>query len=160
MTTRITALWTKFKSRKYRESFVESHLSSTVAAQIQTMRHDRSMTQADLAALSGMKQSRISVLEDPDNKSLSIATLRRIAAAFDVALVIRFVPFSAVARWSSETGNSKFSVASFSDERAPVALPLVASAGTSDYRPYRAEAAVTTVAATRKFIRTSDRAMH
>ena len=107
MITSLSRLWDKFKSRRYRAAFVESHLSSTIAAQIQTMRTDRAMTQADLAELSDMKQSRISVLEDPENTALSISTLKRIAAAFDVALVIRFVPFSALARWAGRYGRQK-----------------------------------------------------
>ena len=130
MTTSLSRLWQKFKSRRYREAFVDAHLSSTIAAQIQTMRLDREMTQVDLAERCNMKQSRISVLEDPENTSLSVATLKRVAAAFNVALIIRFVPYSAVARWASGTGKNKFSVQSFDEETEPKELAITASGGT------------------------------
>lgn len=117
MTTKLQSLWQKFSSRKYREAFVDAHLSSTVAAQIATMRLDRDMTQQQLADKSGMKQSRICVLENPENTSLTLATLKRVASALDVALIVRFVPYSALASWSAETRGGKFSVPSFSQDR-------------------------------------------
>lgn len=127
MSNKLIALWDRFKSREYRESFIESHLSSTIAAQIFSMRSDRNMTQAELAIKAGMQQTRICVLEDPDNTSMSIKTLRRIAAAFDVALIIRFVPYSAVARWAAEANSQKFSVPSFDEDGEPEAAPRIYS---------------------------------
>ena len=113
MNIRIKRLWEKMKSIKYRRAFVTSHLSTTIAAQIQTMREERGWTQRELAKATGMKQSRISVLEDPSNTSLSVNTLRRIAEAFDVALDVRFVSFSSLLKWSVQASENKFSVCSF-----------------------------------------------
>jgi transcriptional regulator with XRE-family HTH domain len=149
MITKLAATWKKFVSRKYREAFIDAHLSSTIAAQINTMRHDRNLSQLELATLAGMKQARISVLEDPNNKSLSIRTLRRIASAFDVALIIRFVPYSAVARWSNEVEPGKFSVASFENDRihdstviktfqTPPNVLIIASNGSTEWAPPKA----------------------
>lgn len=114
--TRVKNIWRKFSNPSYRYAFVLSNISTTVAAQIETMRNDRGWTQAQLAEAAGMRQSRISVLEDPSNTSVNIKTLTRIAKACDVALMVQFVPFSRVARWSAESSITGFSVPSFSED--------------------------------------------
>jgi transcriptional regulator with XRE-family HTH domain len=94
-------IWKKIrKSPSYRDSYVSAHISNTVAAQISSMREDREWTQSQLAEKTGMKQSRISTLEDPNYENVEIATLKRIASAFEVALTIRFVPFSELMSWA------------------------------------------------------------
>lgn len=110
-------LWKKFSKPAYRHAFVASNLFTTIAAQIETMRMDRGWTQAQLAKMANMKQSRISVLEDPNNESLSIGTLRRIAVACDVGLIVQFVPFSQIARWATGVSGETFSVPSFAQDR-------------------------------------------
>jgi len=50
-----------------------------------------------------MKQGNISRLESPDYGKATISSLKRIADAFDVALVVRFVPFSQYTDWLSGT---------------------------------------------------------
>jgi transcriptional regulator with XRE-family HTH domain len=106
-------IWKKVRSEKYRRSFVDAHISNTVAAQIAAMREDRKWTQTALAEKAGMKQSRISALEDPDFENVEIATLKRIAAACDVALTVRFVPFSELAIWAGNLDGSMFHVPDF-----------------------------------------------
>lgn len=130
MYEKLAALWSKFRSRRYREAFVASHLSTTIAAQISTMREARAWTQTDLAAAANMRQSRISVLEDPSNRSLSVKTLQRIAAAFDVAVIVRFVPYSEVARWATDSGPKKFEVPEFKDDKISDSRPIQLSAVT------------------------------
>jgi len=51
----------------------------------------------------GMNQNAISRLESPWYGKATIRTLKRLAAAFDVGLVIRFVPFSKLVNWVSGT---------------------------------------------------------
>lgn len=77
------------------------------------MRHSRRWTQGQLADKCGMKQPRISALEDPDFENVEIATLQRIASAFDVGLLVAFVPFSDIARRATSLSNSDFSVVEF-----------------------------------------------
>lgn len=50
-----------------------------------------------------MTQNNISRLESPDYGNYSLASLRRIAGALDVGLVVRFVPFSQYVDWLSST---------------------------------------------------------
>lgn len=71
----------------------------------------------------GMNQNAISRLESPERGRPTITTLKRLAEAFDVALVVHFVPFSQHLKWVSGTpfldpGLSSFSLAppSFREE--------------------------------------------
>jgi hypothetical protein len=63
-----------------------------------------------------MAQARISVLEDPNYGNFSINTLKRIAAAFDVALSVRFVAFSELAAWIERISPETLAVPSFKQE--------------------------------------------
>lgn len=100
-------------SKEYRDAFVAVHNSGTIAAQISAMRRALGWTQAELAARCGMKQPRISALEDPDFDNVEIATLQRIASAYDVGLVVSFVPFSEIAHRATNLNNSDFNVTKF-----------------------------------------------
>ena len=84
---------TNRRSKKAREAFVAEQMGSTVAAQIYTLRSVNHMTQKKLAEAINSVQTRIPVLEDPSYQNYSVQTLLKIAAAFDVGLVVRFVPF-------------------------------------------------------------------
>ncbi len=119
MSSTIRNLWKRMKSKEYRDSFVASHVSNTVAAQIFTMREDRKWTQTALAQKAGMRQSRISALEDPDFENVELATLRRVASAFDVGLSVRFVPFSDIAVQAGNMGSEYICVADFAHDALP-----------------------------------------
>jgi transcriptional regulator with XRE-family HTH domain len=67
------------------------------------MRDAQKMTQADLARESGMTPNNLSRLESPDYGKQTLRSLKRIADALDVALVVRFVPFSQYIDWLSGT---------------------------------------------------------
>lgn len=99
--------------KSYRDAFVSAHLSNTVAAQISGLRQAKNWKQKDLAEKAGMKQSRISALEDPNYENIEIGTLKKLASAFDVGLTIRFVPFSELARWSVTLTEDKLVIADF-----------------------------------------------
>ncbi len=50
-----------------------------------------------------MNQNAISRLESPNRGRPTITTLKRLAETMDVALVVRFVPFSKLTKWLSGT---------------------------------------------------------
>lgn len=110
------AIWKKMARKPYRDAYVSAHISNTVAAQISAMRETRGWTQKDLAEKAGMKQSRVSVLEDPNTENFEARTLRRIAAAFDVGLTIRFLPFSDLIKWADAISDEKMNVRQFNDD--------------------------------------------
>lgn len=117
--TKIEQIWARFRNKAYREGFVTAELSTNVAAQIAAMREDRGWTQSQLAEAAGMRQSRISVLEDPAYENMSVTTLRRLASAFDVGLAVRFVPFSDIVSWTVDTAPGHLSVKCFAEDRVP-----------------------------------------
>jgi transcriptional regulator with XRE-family HTH domain len=91
------------RGRKAREQFVESHLSKSIAHQIRATRDRLPWSQAQLAREAGMTQNAISRLESPGYGKPTITTLKRLAAAMDVGLVVHFVPFSQLIDWVSGT---------------------------------------------------------
>lgn len=105
-------IWESLTDKVRRDAFVASHLSDNIGSQIFSLREARGWSQEKLAAETGMAQPRISVLEA--GCDCSLRTLKRFASVYDVALVVRFVPFSELVEW----------VVGLSEERlAPVNFP-------------------------------------
>ncbi len=73
---------------------VESHIRNLLPLQIRAMREDRGWTQTTLAEKIGTTQNAVSRLESPKSNKPTIPTLERLAEAFGVALLVKFVPFS------------------------------------------------------------------
>ncbi len=126
--SRFQQLWAKSKSKVYRDSFVASQLRTSLAAQIVTMREDRGLTQQQLADATGMSQPRISLLEDPSYDKMSLSTLKRLASALDVAIVVRFVAFSDVLRWTNTASPEGLGAVSFEDDHPPEAETQITQA--------------------------------
>lgn len=76
-----------------REHTVESQIKIGIPFQIRAIREKRGWTQEDLAQKIGTTQNTISRLENPRTGKPTIKTLLRLAHAYDVALLVRFVPF-------------------------------------------------------------------
>src|ERR1035437_1427998 len=91
------------KSAADRMRFVDSHINKGIAYQIRALRDRQNLSQEELAELVGMNQNAISRLESPQRGRPTITTLKRLATAFDVGLVVQFVPFSKLAKWYSGT---------------------------------------------------------
>lgn len=75
-----------------REMIAEEVMNSQVARMIYDARTAAGLIQKQLADLVGTQQSTIAQLEDADYEGHSLNMLRRIAAALDQRLEIRFVP--------------------------------------------------------------------
>ena len=91
-----TQLISSLKDKEYRDAFVEEHISTGVPFQIKALRElrERNWTQKQLGERAGgMAAERVSILESPKYAKFTISTLLRIASAFDVGLMVRFVPF-------------------------------------------------------------------
>jgi transcriptional regulator with XRE-family HTH domain len=117
--TTVKQIWKKLTKKEYRDSYVAAHISNTVASQIFMLREARGWTQKELAQKAGMKQSRISALEDPNYENIEVGTLKRLASAFDVALTARFIPFSELATWAADLSQEKLLVSDFANDRLP-----------------------------------------
>ncbi len=91
------------RGRRVRSKFVESHLSKALAFQIRSLREKESWSQQGLAEKISSNQNAVYRAENPNYGKQTITTLKKIAAAFDVALVVRFVPFSELIDWVTGT---------------------------------------------------------
>lgn len=76
-----------------KDEFHWRQATQTLPAQIRGMRAQKKWTQKELARRAGIHWSTVIRLED-DCSNASIRVLERIASAFDVALIIRFGPWS------------------------------------------------------------------
>lgn len=92
-------LISKLQNKEYRDLFVAGQIKTGVPFQIRAMRDRRGWTQAQLGQKADMPQTVISRIENLGESILSIKTLLRLASAFDVALIVRFAPFSELAYW-------------------------------------------------------------
>lgn len=86
----------EFADKDYAHAYMDEHSSMLLAAQIKTLREMRGLTQRELAEIAGMKQERISALENVDYDAWTVNTLRKLAKAFDTGLQVSFVPCSQV----------------------------------------------------------------
>lgn len=108
----------KLRSKEYRDAFVGSQISVGLPFQIRALREQRGWKQSDLVERTGMLQPRISAMESPGGTKFTLETLRRLASAFDVALMVRFVPFSELLQCSDEFNPDTFAVPSFAEDAA------------------------------------------
>jgi transcriptional regulator with XRE-family HTH domain len=101
------------RDKEYRDIFVEEEISTGLAFQIRRMREARGWSQGTLAERIETTQAGISRLENPNYGRFSLSTLKRLASAFDVALIVRFAPFSALADWVASLSAEDMEVPDF-----------------------------------------------
>lgn len=104
------------KDKEYRDAFVEASIKIGVPAQIRVLRKQREWSEEKLADEAKMKQPAISRLEDPTRGSVNLKTLLRIAAAFNVGLIVRFVPFGEMAKQKLKLSLESLVVVSFNKD--------------------------------------------
>jgi transcriptional regulator with XRE-family HTH domain len=106
-------------NKEYREALAIEHVNTTLAIQIRKMRESHGWKQDELAAKlgKGKHQETISQWENPDYGRHTITTLKSLAAAFDVALLVKFIPFSELVRDMLSLSDIRLSPPSFSEER-------------------------------------------
>jgi len=108
-------LFKDLKNKDYRNAYVSSSVDVGVASQIRALREQREWNQSKLAKEAKMHQVRISELENPSH-SPTLATLKKLATAFDVALIVRFLPFSDLVKWKLDMSAESLEVQSFQQE--------------------------------------------
>lgn len=105
-----------WRDPEYRQAYLSSSIEQGLAWQIRTNRKLRNMSQEDLAQAIGTQQSGISRLEDPTYGAHSLETLVSIANAFDCALSVRFVSYSALAHESEDLSPQALYAKSYEEE--------------------------------------------
>ena len=104
----------------YRDLLVQESITQGIAFQIRANRSMRGWTQGELGVRARKAQSEISRYEDPDYESYTLKTLTSLASAFDVALSVRFVPFSEVVDDMTHERLKPLTTVSFSEDQALV----------------------------------------
>lgn len=99
--------------KEYRDLFVEEEINTGLPFQIRAIRQAREWSQKELAERVGMAQEGISRLESLNYGKFTLSTLKRVASAFDVALIVRFVPFSELAHWITDLSPENLAVPDF-----------------------------------------------
>jgi transcriptional regulator with XRE-family HTH domain len=119
------AIFDELSDGEYRHGYLEEFVFDRLANQIKVLREQRGLTQARLAEAAGMKQTRISILEDSSNTSLNVSTLLRLAKALDVGLEVKFFPFSKVAEQIASFSLQSLNVPSYTQEALRPNLTVV-----------------------------------
>ena len=99
-----------------RHYLVEAQIRQGIPLQLRAMREGQGWTQETLAQKLGTTQNAISRLENPRTGKPTITTLERIAQVFDVALVVKFAPFSEFVDSLSGLSETSVSVPSYEEE--------------------------------------------
>jgi transcriptional regulator with XRE-family HTH domain len=101
----------KLKRRKdYRAAFVASQISTGIPFQIRALRKQFNWSQNDLADATQMLQPRICAMEQAGYGDFTLNTLKKLAAAFDVGLLVRFAPFGELVNWADSFSPDTFRV--------------------------------------------------
>jgi len=123
-------LWRKLaKSKKYREEFVAAQVKRGIPFQARALLKRRGWSQDELAERAKVTQGVVSRAVNPEYGNLTLNTIIRLAAGFDVAFIGKFVRFSELDRWFSEQSEiSLGNVPAFDEENAmPEAIKPAAS---------------------------------
>jgi transcriptional regulator with XRE-family HTH domain len=120
-------LISRLHNKEARDAVVEQEILAGLPFQIRALRRDRGWSQHQLAERLGMTQEGVSRLENPNYGRFSLSTLTRLASAFDVALVVRFQPFSALVDWVTDPHRDTLSVPDFDHDRGLLDIERSAS---------------------------------
>ena len=112
----------RLKGKSYRDLWVAEHIDTGVAFQVYSTRQKQGLSQSELAKRAGMHQSQISEIENPGNESVTLTTLKKIASALDVALMVRFVSFGELLEWESKLGPEALAPEKFDEDSRLAAL--------------------------------------
>ena len=108
----------KLQRRAYRHAYLAEHVRQRIAYQVRALRVQRRWNQGKLSNLLGKPQSVVCRLEDPSYGKLSVQTLLEIANVYDVALEVRFVPYSLFLQKSRDVSPISMQVPEFKDDVA------------------------------------------
>ena len=92
-------MWESLKDREYRRQFIDEHVNVGIAFQIRSLRNRQNKKQLELAEMLHVRQPQVCAWENPNYGNYSLNTLKALAKAFDVGLLVRFVPFRALVDW-------------------------------------------------------------
>ncbi|MGH8071334.1 MAG: helix-turn-helix transcriptional regulator [Candidatus Entotheonellia bacterium] len=132
------------QSKKFRDAFVSSRVSNTLALQIRAMRQERGWSQAYLAELLGTSQNAVWRLESPQYGKYSTTTLKRLASIFDVGLAVWLVPFSKLVDRVTHLSTDDILVPSFDNDSGLEEVAADFEGDTTQRNPFQVSRGVVT----------------
>jgi len=108
-------VWKSLEDEEYRREY-SADVGTGLAFQIKLLREKNGWTQEHLAERTGKQQETISQWENPNYGSYTLNSLKSLAAAFDIALLVKFVPFSELVEWSTGLTPQRLAPPSFTEE--------------------------------------------
>lgn len=115
-------LLSRLMDPEYRQEFISSEIDIGLPMQLREMREARGWKQSFVAEKTGTKQPRFSLMESPGYGNFSLNTLKKMAALFDVGLIVSFVPWGEMIDFVESMSHRRLSILSFGDERKRLAL--------------------------------------
>lgn len=109
-------LISKLSNKRYRNAFVAARISQTLAIQLRVLRQRAGLSQPDLARELGTSQNAVSRMESPMYGKQSISTLKKLAAYFDVGLIVRLAPFSEIMDWTLSLKEGSVAIPDFAHD--------------------------------------------
>lgn len=111
-------MWESLRDPEFRKQLIDEHINVGIPFQIRALRDRQQLTQTRLAELLGSKRKQplISQWEDPNYGKYTLETLKDLAKAFDVGLLVRFVPFSTLIDWTINLTSDVIAPPSFGEE--------------------------------------------
>ena len=106
----------QLKNKEYRDAFVAEMISTGIPFQLRALRKQRNWSQQKMSEETGMMQERISVLEDPNYGKLTLTTLKKVASALNIGLLVRFVPISDLVKWELKLSSDSLKASSYDDD--------------------------------------------
>lgn len=116
MTTKRGQVVRSLKQKAYRDAFVDAHTRRAFAFQLRATRERRGWSEARVAERVGLSERTITRLEDPNSGRVPLPTLLKLAAALDIALIVRFGPFSELVDWEVGLTPERLAAPSFEED--------------------------------------------
>jgi len=119
-------IWQSLNDYEYRHQFIGEEINVGIAFQIRSLRNrQKKLKQDELARLMNVKQPLVSSWENPNYGKYTLGTLKGLAKAFDVGLLVRFVPFSKLADWAANLTHDDIAPPSFDEEQSHRAVMTI-----------------------------------
>jgi hypothetical protein len=118
---RILRLGEKFRDKRYRDSYVATHVRQFLAQQMRALRG--SISQTDFGRVLDKPQSVVSRLEDPSYGKWTLQTLLDVAAKLERAVIVRIVDFPTFLRFTEDVSEAAIHPLAYG-ERAHVDLSI------------------------------------
>lgn len=144
---KLDQVWNSLRDPEARKQFIDEHINVGIAFQIRSIRNRQELSQVDLAELLRGKHSQpqISEWENPNHSgNYNLGTLKELAKAFDVGLLVRFVPFKTLIEWTVDLDSDDIAPPSFGQEseihgKAEIPSSHFAVASTLEVQVYKSE---------------------